>query len=128
METIRLGAATMPDRSRLVAWLGLLALAQTCDVLTTWADMDRGGVEANRLTAMLLGVGGLGLLWLVKFSLVAAMTLAVILTRRQLLHGGSGGSLAQAAVWRGLQISVLMLVAISIHNVAVLSALVDVWG
>src|SRR5689334_5972001 len=92
-------------------WILLLAAAQLADVFTTGVDMAYGGIEANRLVAGLLALGGLGLVFFMKLILVLAMGLACVVLRR---HAESHPTLharaAHAFVWRAIQLSVLGLV------------------
>ncbi len=100
----------------------MLAVAQACDLLTTQVDMERGGVEANQVAANLMEMGGLAMLWFVKFALVAAMALAAVLTHRYWQrHGNRRSALAQALVWRGLQVCVVVLAVTAARNVSVLA-------
>ena len=52
--------ATRFERRSLSIWLGLLASAQTADLITTQADTFRGGIEANQVAAFIMQVGGPG--------------------------------------------------------------------
>ena len=112
----------VPTTRLLRTWILLLALAQVADVVTTGVDMAHGGIEANRLVSTLLGIGGLWLVFALKLMLVAAMGVAVILLRR---FAASQPSLqaraAHAFVWRALQLSVVGLVLVAIHNTALLA-------
>ena len=110
---------------RVVAiWIGILALAQVADLLTTQVDMAAGGVEANWVAASVMQAGGLALLWIVKLGLVAAMAVAAVLVTRY-RKGDSGGraDLVHALVWRGIQGCVLVLAFTALHNVAILGQL-----
>lgn len=109
--------------SRIVLWMLMLSLGQLADLLTTQAAMARGAVEANSVAAGLLDTGGLGLLWAVKAILVVAMGLAVLLVRRYWLSPESRGRLAGSVVWRGLQLSVVVLALTSVHNLSVIGLL-----
>ena len=53
-------------------WSGLLMGSQTTDTLTTAIDRARGTIESMPVTARLLDVGGVALLWV---SSVVAATL-----------------------------------------------------
>ncbi len=108
--------------SRIALWVGLLGLGQIADLLTTQAAMARGAIEANQVAASLLTAGGLPLLWVIKAFLVAAMTVAVLLVRQHWL-AGHRGVLAEAVVWRGLQLCVFVLAFTAIHNLGVIGLL-----
>ena len=112
----------VPSDRLLRTWILLLAGAQLADVLTTGVDMAYGGIESNRLVSTLLSLGGLELVFLTKLMLVAAMGVAVILLRR---YAGSRPTLqaraAHAFVWRALQLSVVGLLLVALHNTALLA-------
>jgi hypothetical protein len=109
---------------RLVAWISLLALSEIADLLTTQAAMARGGIEANRVTAGLIAIGGLGLLWLVKGLLVAAMAGAVWIVGRCWSEShDQRWAVAGSVVWRGLQLCVVVLALTALHNLSVLRQL-----
>lgn len=105
-------------------WIGLLLLAQIADLITTQIDMAEGGVEANLIAAQVMALGGIGLLMVVKISLVIAMALAVILVDR---HGRRDSVrtevIAQTLIWRGVQLCVLVLAVTALHNAVVLTQL-----
>jgi hypothetical protein len=102
--------------------MGLLAGGQLADLLTTHVDMSRGAVEANQMAASLMSSGGLVLLTIVKLLLVAAMTIAVILVESYAgIYPGRRARMARSVVWGGLQVSVVILAATALHNVAVLA-------
>lgn len=111
-----------PSSRLLATWVLLFAAAQLADVVTTGVDMAYGGVEANRLVATLLSLGGLGLVFFLKLLLVAAMALACLVLKRYAeSHPTLHARAAHAFVWRAIQISVLGLVMVAVHNTAVLA-------
>ncbi len=113
-----------PSARRVGFWIGLLALAQVADLLTTQIDMQRGGMEANAVAAALIQTGGIGLLWFVKLALVGAMAGAAVLARSYWLRSADGRArMAQAVIWRCTQCCVLLLVLTAANNVQVLSQL-----
>jgi uncharacterized protein DUF5658 len=109
--------------TRIALWMLMLSLGQLADLLTTQAAMARGAVEANSVAASLLSTGGLGLLWVVKGSLVLAMGIAVLLVRRYWLGTERRAQVAGSLVWRGLQLSVVVLALTSVHNLSVIGLL-----
>jgi hypothetical protein len=112
----------VPSSRVVTTWILLLAGAQVADVLTTGVDMAYGGVEANRFVVSLLALGGLGLVFFMKLMLVAAMAIAcVILKRYAQSHPSRQARAAHAFVWRAIQISVLGLVVVAVHNTALLA-------
>jgi hypothetical protein len=112
----------VPSRRLLVTWILLLAGAQIADVLTTGVDMAYGAMEANRLVAALLSLGGLGLVFGLKLLLVAALGIAcLVLTQYAEAHPTLPARAAHAFVWRAIQISALGLVTVAVHNTALLA-------
>lgn len=106
----------------MVAWVVLLALGQIADLVTTQAAMARGALEGNIVAAVIMGVGGLGLLWVVKTSLVLAMAAAVFLVRRYWdSTRDHRAAVAGTLVWRGLQLCVLVLAFTAIHNFSIIT-------
>ena len=106
----------------LATWVLLLAGAQLADVVTTGADLTYGAVEANRLVAGLLAMGGLGLVFGLKLLLVLTLaTACVVLKRYAESHPTLRARVAHAFVWRVIQMSVLGLVLVAAHNTAVLA-------
>ncbi len=115
-------ASYQPSKRVLAAWIFLLAFAQLADVLTTGADMSRGGVEANGLVVHLLAVGGLGLVAFAKLLLVLAMTVAAALVHAYAVrHPGETTDAVHAFLWRSMQLSVIVLVLVAVHNTALLA-------
>lgn len=109
---------------RLFAWVSLLALGQLADLVTTQVAMSKGGMEANQVAAVLMAIGGLGLLWAVKAFLVAAMASAVWLVRRYWAESQDHRwAFAGALVWRGLQLCVVVLALTALHNLSVINQL-----
>ncbi len=111
-----------PSSRLLSTWILLLAGAQLADVITTGVDMAYGGVEANRFVAGLLALGGLGLVFGTKLLLVVAMAIACILLKRYAeAHPTLQSRAAHAFVWRAIQISVIGLLLVAVHNTALLA-------
>jgi hypothetical protein len=112
----------LPDPRLLGVWILLLAGAQAADVLTTAVDLQRGGIEANHLVANLLGMGGIGLVLFLKLMLVAAISVAVCLLQRYARRQPMFAVVtAHRLVWRGIQISVIGLLLVAVHNTLLLA-------
>lgn len=112
------------SRGCAAAWVMLLALGQLADLLTTQAAMSRGAIEGNAVAAVIMGMGGLGLLGVVKSALVAAMAAAMwAVTRYWDGPGDRGAALAAALVYRGLQLCVVILAATALNNLNVLRSM-----
>jgi hypothetical protein len=111
-----------PSSQVLLTWILLLAGAQLADVMTTGVDLAHGGVEANRVVASLMAMGGLGLVFALKLLLVGAMaTACLVLKRCAVLNPSLQARAAHAFVWRSTQLSVLGLLVVSAHNAALLA-------
>lgn len=124
MAAIRKSIATAPSQRFVGIWIGLLALAQVADLVTTQVDMAHGGMEANQFAAALIDKGGLSLLWLVKLALVAAMAGSALLVRRYWLRSAMAdprAAVAQAVIWRCTQVCVVVLALTALHNFQVLT-------
>jgi len=115
-------ARYQPSRRILGAWVILLAFAQLADVLTTGADMSRGGVEANAVVGHLLAVGGLGLVAVAKLLLVIAMAIAAAVVHEYTIRNPSESTrTVHAFLWRSMQASVIILILVAVHNTALLA-------
>ena len=113
---------TAPTSRVLATWILLLAGAQLADVITTGVDMAYGGAEANRLVASLLNHGGLALVFFLKLLLVVALGVACLILKRYAdSHPSFRARAAYAFVWRAIQISVVGLVVVAVHNTALLA-------
>ncbi|HEY8760737.1 MAG TPA: DUF5658 family protein [Candidatus Dormibacteraeota bacterium] len=111
-----------PSSRVLAIWILLLAGAQVADVITTGVAMAHGGVEANRLVAALLSHGGLWLVFGLKQLLVAAMAIACLVLKRYAeAHPSFQARAAHSFVWRAIQLSVIGLVLVAVHNTALLA-------
>jgi len=64
-------------------WSGLLLGSQATDTLTTALDRARGAVEAMPVSARVLEVGGITLLWTLKVVIVASAAAALIAAARK---------------------------------------------
>jgi hypothetical protein len=101
----------------LTVWLALLALAQMADVITTQADAFRGGIEANQTAAFIIQVGGHGLFWVFKLSLVLGMSVAVWLAfRYRARYPSRRADLCINLLGRTVQVCVLVLTLAVISN------------
>lgn len=120
MAAVLKAGPTAPPGRLLVCWIGLLGLAQVADLLTTQISMQAGGLEGNAVAAQLMQTGGLGLLWVVKLTLVLAMGSSAILVRRIWLQRADRRAAAAATViWRCTQLCVVVLALTALNNVHV---------
>jgi hypothetical protein len=112
----------IPSSRALWTWILLLAGAQVADVLTTGVDMAHGGIEANGLVSTVISLGGLGLVAAVKLLLVLAMGVACLLLKRYAdTHPSFQAWAAHAFIWRAMQLSVVGLLLVALHNTALLA-------
>ena len=95
-------------------WLGLLALAELADLVTTRFGMRHGTLEANPIAAWLLSRG---LLEMVKIAAVVSMVLVAVLVIRFAAKADPtrGTSVRNWAV-RGMQLSVGALTIAALAN------------
>lgn len=123
--TAKARQASSVGAARLKFWLLLLSLAEFADLMTTRADRLQGGIEANQVSAFVLGVGGPQLYWGLKLGLVLAMALVVLLAIH-IVHSfpGRRAGIVQVAIARGLQVCVLLLTVSALGNLVVLASLV----
>ena len=100
-----------------MVWVGMLALAQIADLVTTEVDRLGGGVETNQFAAFILMVGGAGLFLLLKLTVVAGMAVAVVISLRyRQNHPGERAERCLDIVARTLQGSVILLTLTAVGN------------
>lgn len=98
-------------------WVGLLAIAQFADVITTEVDRLQGGIETNRFAAFILLVGGPGLFLVLKLAVVLGMAIAVLIALRyRQNHPGERAERCMDFLARTLQGSVLLLTITDVGN------------
>lgn len=121
-EQSEISEAAVGHARLLTVWLVLLCLAELADLVTTRADRLQGGIEANQVAAFALGIGGPGLFWMLKLSLVLAMAATVLLALR-LSRGFPAGraAIVRRYVARSIQLCVLILTVAAIGNLMVLA-------
>jgi hypothetical protein len=100
-----------------MVWVGLLAVAQLADLITTEADRLRGGIETNQFAAFILLVGGPGLFLIVKLAVVLGMAAAALIALRYRKdYPGERAERCLDIVARTLQGSVVLLTVTAINN------------
>jgi hypothetical protein len=105
-------------------WCGLLLGSQATDTLTTATDRARGAVEAMPVTARLLEVGGVAMLWGFKVLVVATMAVT-LLTAASLIRDGHRFSYVTFRLCLvAVQLATVGLAAASLSNLALLSSIV----
>jgi hypothetical protein len=108
-----------------VLWSGLLLGSQATDTLTTAIDRARGAVEAMPISAQLLEVGGVTLLWVFKVMIVAAAAAALIAAAHKVREDPHRFSrLTFRLSLLAVQGVTICLAAISLSNVALLGSIV----
>jgi hypothetical protein len=118
--------ADVPWKTQIV-WLCLLVCAQFSDVWTTAFGLTHGTVEGNWLVAAALDHGGMTLFWVLKLTVAAAMTLAVIIVRRFAhLYPGRRAYFMQQLALRGTQLGAVSLFLVTVNNLVV-TGLIPIW-
>lgn len=113
------------ENRQAVLWTGLLLAGQTIDVLTTAVDRTRGALESMPVSAQLLQLGDVGLLWGTKLLLVAAAAIALLLTARWSRRDHPAAQITFRFCLVGVQAATVALAGVSVSNVALLSSLLQ---
>lgn len=92
-ESAQSAARTHVETVRLVIWLGIFALLNACDLLSTYAGLQSGMHEGNPLMSGLLGHYGFAALIGYKILVVCAVSIGV-----SMLRAFSKG-IATATIW-----------------------------
>jgi hypothetical protein len=104
-------------------WTALLLASQATDVLTTALDGARGALESMPISARLLELGGISLLWSTKLVLVAAAGTALLLTAHWTRRDRRASRIAFRFCLVSVQAATMGLAWVSFSNVALLSSL-----
>src|SRR5437879_13866560 len=100
-----------------MVWVGMLALAQIADLVTTEVDRLGGGVETNQFAAFILMVGGAGLFLLLKLTVVAGMAVAVVISSRyRQNHPGERAERCLAVAARARKAKAVLLTGPAVDN------------
>jgi hypothetical protein len=104
-------------------WTTLLLAGQTTDVVTTALDRARGTLESMPVSARLLDLGDISLLWSTKLLLVVAAGAALFLTARWARPDRRASRITFRICLVAVQAATLGLAGVSLSNVALLSSL-----
>jgi hypothetical protein len=104
-------------------WTVLLLAGQTTDVLTTAHDRALGTLESMPVSARLLELGDISLLWSTKLLLVAAAGTALLLAARWAQRDRRTSRTIFRFCLVGVQGATMGLAWVSLSNVALLSSL-----
>jgi hypothetical protein len=105
-------------------WSGLLLGSQTTDTLTTAIDRAMGAVESMPISARMLEVGGIALLWGFKVMIVASAAAALVAAAykvRDEPHALSRLTFRLSLV--AVQAVTICLAGVSLSNVALLHSI-----
>jgi hypothetical protein len=106
-----------------VLWSVLLLGSQTTDTLTTAIDRARGAIEAMPLTANLLEIGGVAMLWGFKLLVVATMAVALLTAASLVRDNHKLSRITFRACLVAVQAATIGLAVASLSNVALLSSI-----
>jgi hypothetical protein len=104
-------------------WTALLLAGQATDVFTTAVDRARGALESMPVSARLLELGDISLLWSTKILLVTAAGAALFLTALWTQRNGRSSRITFRFCLVAVQAATLGLAWVSLSNVALLSSL-----
>ena len=107
-----------------ILWSSLLLGSQATDTLTTAMDRARGAVEAMPVSARLLEVGGVTLLWTFKVMIVASAAAALIAAARKVREDRHRLSIVTYRISLiAVQAVTIGLAFVSLNNLALLGSL-----
>lgn len=104
-------------------WSALLLGGQATDTLTTAMDRARGALELMPISARLLEVGGITLLWGTKFLLGVAFALALILAARWVRPEDRLSRMTFRLTLAAVQSATIVLTWVSLSNVMLFGSL-----
>lgn len=104
-----------------ILWSGLLLGSQTTDTLTTAVDRARGAIETMPLSAQLMDLGGVAMLWGFKLLVVVTVTVALVTAASLVRDGHRLSQLTFTVCLAAVQAATICLAFVSLSNLAVLS-------
>lgn len=104
-------------------WTGLLLGSQTTDTLTTAVDRARGAIESMPVSARLLEVGGIAMLWGVKLLIVATVAVALFTAAALVRDGHRLSRITFRLCLVAVQAATICLAMASLSNLALLSSI-----
>lgn len=102
-------------------WSGLLLGSQTTDTLTTAVDRARGAIETMPVSARLMDVGGVAMLWGFKVLVVITVAVALMTAASLVRHGHRLSQITFKVCLSGVQAATICLALVSLSNLAILS-------
>jgi hypothetical protein len=103
--------------------VGLFAVIESIDALTTAVDRARGSIELVPVSAAVLDQGGLVLFVTVKVGLVAAAAAAVLLALRWLRYKRDHARTLYTYVLSAIRMATVALAIASLNNALLLKSL-----
>ena len=104
-------------------WVGLFATAEAMDVLTTWVGQTRGTVESMPVSIAIMNDGGVALFIFVKFTLVFAIAVAILLTFLWSRRGRRSAGKVYTYILLMTRITTATLTVVALHNAELLQSL-----
>lgn len=104
-------------------WIALLGAIQSTDIITTSIGRARGAVEAMPISAAVMNGGGMPLFVFVKFGLVVAGAIAVMITLRWVRMERPGAVTLYSFTLAAIRGSTVALALVSLHNAVLLTSM-----
>lgn len=104
-------------------WIALLGAIQSTDIITTSVGRARGAVEAMPISAAVMNEGGMALFVFVKFGLVLAGAIAILITLRWVRMDRPGALTLYSFTLAAIRGSTVALALVSLHNAFLLTSM-----
>lgn len=104
-------------------WIALLGAIQSTDIITTSIGRARGAVEAMPISAAVMNEGGMTLFVFVKFGLVVAGAIAVLVSLRWVRLERPGAHTLYSFTLAAIRGSTVALALVSLHNAFLLTSM-----
>jgi hypothetical protein len=101
----------------------LLAAIEAMDILTTEVGRAAGAVESMPVSAAVMSEGGMTLFIAVKFTLVLAGAIAVLLALLWVRKGLPGASTVYAFTISAIRVPTVALALVSLHNAVLIQSI-----
>lgn len=102
-------------------WSGLLLGSQTTDTLTTAVDRARGAIETMPVSARLMDVGGVAMLWGFKVLVVITVAVALMTAASLVRRGHRLSQVTFKVCLSAVQAATICLAFVSLSNLAILN-------
>lgn len=106
-----------------VIWIGLLGAIQSTDIITTSVGRARGAVETMPISAAVMNEGGMALFVFVKFGLVLAGAIAILVALRWVRLDRPGAVTLYSFTLAAIRGSTVALAIVSLHNAFLLTSM-----